>query len=504
MTAPAASAATIDSTTYDWQTFPYLAPRTTTSRMRHFGQDVFDITANSHLYKFIDALCGDAGAGSLKKELLFAQFQQNLNTIFFRDLDSIFGKIAGFARYASENYQYDPANQMLTTDEWNEVMTKDAWYRQRIKDFMYGLSLGCTAPGFRMMCRAALGVDCELYEVTYYVDALANLQVATIPGYNTIPANTLYPRTGNVGGIDTNGIQYGRTDHSLRNEVVIRPLKDGLEPSETYLLNGIVEQLRPQDSVVTIDPNGLAVHTPIKTQNVAAASSYFQVEANVTGVPDIAKLGPAQQLAQDLQVDPSYLWVRAGTTVPAPYPAFLKSQESSQYYYYAYGNNTAVDTIQYCEDTGDVRKLHFNSFSYYRTTAATGYGPWTPFDVADSPDNYPGGKNGQTPFAKPALTKSGTIYAFPFASQAAFVAKQTPAIVALGGQVQNGVYRMPLTKFSDTDKRTWDPTLAIPTGPPTTDSTVQTGWVRRPQDPASIAQWQRQTQAEAGFNAGGI
>lgn len=502
MTAPSANATSIASTGYDWQTFPYLAPRSINSRMRHFTQDVFDISAQGHLYKFMDALCGDAGAGSLKKELLFAQFQSSLDTIFFRDLDNIFGKIAAFSRYASEEYTYDPASQMLTTDQWNEVMVKDAWYRQRIKDFMFGLSLGCTPPAFRMMCRAALGVDCELFEVSYYVDRQLGLKPSLVPGQSTIPG-TIFPYSGRGTG-GSGGAQFGRTDQNLRNEVVVKPLKASIEPSEHYLLNGIMEQLRPADTVVTIDPNGLAVHKPIKTQNVAAGSSYFQVEKNVTGVPDIAKLPPAQQLAQDLQLDPSYLWVRANTTVPAPYPAFTTSQESSQFYVYSYSNNTAVDTVIYCEDTADVRKLHFTPFTFYRTNAEASFGPWNPFDRADSPDNYPGGKNGQTPLSTPALNKSGKTYSFPYASQAEFITKQTAVIKSLGGQVNKDQYRMPLTKFENTDRRTWDPTLAIPTSPPTQDSKVQTGWVRRPQDPAALEQYRRQVFAQGAFVSGGI
>jgi hypothetical protein len=465
----------LSSVGYDWNVFPYLAPRSTASRMVHFSQDVYNISASTHLYNLVDALCGDGGAGTLKKELLFANFEQNLNTIFFRDLDNIFGKIAGFWRYASETYTYDPANQMLTTDEWNEVMTKDAWYRQRIKDFMMALSLGGTPQGFIMMCRAALGVDCELYEVSYYVDS----------------------------GFYSN-VQLGRTNASLRNELVVQPHKSDLSAGDVYKLNGLFEQTRPRDTVVTIDPNGLALHIPIDTQNVAASSTYFQVEKNVTGVPDIAKLPANQQLAQDLQLDPSYLWIQPGVSTPAPYPAWTTSQENSQYYVYSYDNNTAIDTIQYCEDTGDVRKLHFTPFSYYTTNEPASWGPWTPFDLADSPDNYPGGKNGQTPFSAPALNRSGTAYVFPYASQADFIAKQTNSIVALGGQVSGSNYRVPLTKYDDTDRRTWDPTLAVPLAPPTKDSTVQTGWVRRPTTPAAVAQWQRQTWAQGVFVSGGI
>jgi len=436
---------------YDYNSFPFLAPRTTESRMRHFSQGVYNIGPQTHLYKLIDALCGDGGAGSLKKELLFAHFNQNLDSVFFRDLDNIFGQIASFIRYASETYEYDPFTQQLTTDQWSEVMTKDAAYRQRIKDFMLAIGLGGTPQGIRMMCRAALGVDCELYEVSYYIDS----------------------------GAYTSYQSLGRTNASMRNELVMRPLISSIPQGLKYLATRLVERIKPMDTVLTIDNNGLAIHKPIQINNIAASSSYFQVVKEVTGTRDIADLPPTTVLAQDLGLDPTYLWVKPNATVEAPSSAFQATQETSQYYIYSYEGATAVDTVEYCEDVGTIRTLHTVPFTQYRRDDVTSFGPWTPWDLADSPDNFPGGKFGQTPFETPALTTTGQSYAFPYTSQDDFVARQTNVVVGLGGEATTTQFRLPMTKYDDVSRRVWTPELAIPLTPPTQQSTVSSQWLTR-------------------------
>lgn len=459
MTAPTSTAKTIIGSTFDPNTFPYLAPQTTERRMRHFSQDVYNISPNSHLYSLIDALTGDAGAGSLKKELLFSQFNQKLDGIVFRDLDNIFGKIAGLIRYASESYRYDPANQQLTTEEWQEVMAKDSAYRARIRNFMIAIGMGGTPQGFRMMCRAAVGVDCELYEVSHYADS------------------TFY--------LGRPGTILGRTNNSLRNEVVLRPLKATLSNAESYLLNGLIDHIRPQDTVLTIDINGLPVHTPLRLNNVAASSSYFQVEKNVTGSVDIAKLPPTPVLAADLQLDPSYLWIEPQVTVPAPAGAYQCSQESTVSYCYSYKQTTAIDNVQCGEDDDErhherPKRRKIEPYCEFDTKTNEGFGPWISWDAADCPQNYPGGKEGQTPFTPPARTRAGFGYNYPYLSQSDFVDKQKVQIIALGGECTDTQYRLPLQKTINTTRRVYTPELAIPLTPPTQTSTVSSQWVRRP------------------------
>jgi hypothetical protein len=260
---------------------------------------------------------------------------------------------------------------------------------------------------------------------------------------------------------------------------VMRPFMSVISPSQKYLLNGLVDRIRPQDTVFTIDTQGLAIHTPIPIQNVAASSSYFQIQREVTGTRDVAKLPPTQVLAQDLALDPSYLWVVPNQTVQAPYGAFQVTQEASQFYTYSYGTTSAIDTVQYCEDSGDNRSLKVVPFTEYVTNTDKNFGPWIAWDLADSPDNFPGGKQGQTPHASPPITTTGLQYNFPYVSQADYIEKQTAVVIDLGGEVSQNQYRLPITKFDDISRRIWDPTLALPLVAPTQQSTVKSQWFTR-------------------------
>src|SRR5258708_26972208 len=51
---------------------------------------------NSHIYKFVDALCGDSGAGDLKKQLMVARLSNSLDNIQFNDLDRLFQNVLAF------------------------------------------------------------------------------------------------------------------------------------------------------------------------------------------------------------------------------------------------------------------------------------------------------------------------------------------------------------------------------------------------------------------------
>ena len=43
-----------------------MPPKSTETRLEHFDEQLYTADPTTLLYKFVDALCGDAGAGSLK------------------------------------------------------------------------------------------------------------------------------------------------------------------------------------------------------------------------------------------------------------------------------------------------------------------------------------------------------------------------------------------------------------------------------------------------------
>lgn len=162
-------------TPIDPATVPLLPTKDTLNRLRSFSDDVYDKSEGSVLYRFMDALAGDSGAGSLKKELLIARLTAALDTTYFTDLDNVFGNLLKLARLQSETYYYDPSSDLLTTDQWDEIRVKDAWYRARIKNFFIALNFGGTPDGLRMMVKSAVGTDSEIYEVWRFQDHYADI-----------------------------------------------------------------------------------------------------------------------------------------------------------------------------------------------------------------------------------------------------------------------------------------------------------------------------------------
>lgn len=95
---------------------PLNAPIRFEERLRRFGEH-YNTNQDSHLYRFLVALCGDAGAGSLKRELLYPRLQQIVGSTYFTDIDKLYGNPLGVSRLPKELYIYDPHNEALTQEQ---------------------------------------------------------------------------------------------------------------------------------------------------------------------------------------------------------------------------------------------------------------------------------------------------------------------------------------------------------------------------------------------------
>lgn len=437
-----------NTTPSDPNVMPYFAPRSTQARLRGLTTGVYDVSPSSYMYILIDSLAGTSGAGALKQELLISRFQSSLFTTYFGDLDNVYGDLINMPRLSTETYLYNPVTDLLTSNQWDEVRTADSNYRARISSFFQAMQAGGTPIGLTLMTRAATGFDAHIFETWKNIDSIAA---------GRTPSEV-----------------FGRLGVNIRNEVVIQPLTDSITVSQLHTLNALMERIKPRETVITIDINGLAIHTPIPVNAVSASDSYFQVEKNVTGVPDLANLPPTEVLAAD--VNPQALWMQPGFTVQAPYAAFNNSQESAVYYLYSDTSSTPIDSVTYSiqVDTSAPPELATNFMQHLENS---NWGPWVAFPIADSPDNFPGGQFGQTPLVAPALTTSGQTYSFPWDSQADFVASLQNQIASGGGQFNTTSYRLPIARLFNS--RIFDPTLAIPTTVPVRDSTITTNWIRR-------------------------
>lgn len=306
---------------------------------------------------------------------------------------------------------------------------------------------------------AALPFAGSIYRVNVYSDLLWTTTVAS-PNF-----------TGNSSGVtsftDTQGFvwtlvapatmtpnyAFGRTGTNLRTEVLITPFKV-ITRQERRNLELVLDRLKPREVVLTI-ATGLTVNIPVSLNFVSADSSYFETNIQVTGASGISNAASSNFFSQITSSAPSsdstIFYLQDGVQTPARTPAFATGQESYENYDFSSESISTIDSIEYesivdiTADPGDrtVEGEHLVQNSY-----DIRFGPFTNFDLADSPDNFPGGKYGQSPLVAPALNQDGSPYQFRYISQAAFVAEQTALIVAAGGEANATQYRVRLAEAS--------------------------------------------------------
>lgn len=470
--------------------WPLMPPRSTEARMEHFEESVYSATPDTLLYKFLDAMCGDAGAGSLKKEIFLQRLSGALEGVYGNDLDYIFGNVRFLSRTGSESYTYDTMTAMLTADQWDEVRVKDAQYRARIREFFIAAAKGNTTDGVRQAVHAATSVDCQVLETWRFYDnfglteGLGRADGISYAAVQLTTGHRVYFTDERPTVAKANATSYvtARPDAydwlvekvQARSELTVVPLKQNLTPHETRLLRGMLDRITPQDSIVTINPDGLSVHLPVKIAAAAADSCYFQVEKTVTPSPAIADLPAPELLAIDL--DPTEQWLWKNTPELAPYAQFNITQEFGYYYLISGGARSPIDSVSYGTLNADGTVTAERPFEWFEQ--AEQYGPWVSYELADSPDNYPGGKQGLTPTHAPARNPDRTTYRFPWPSQAAYVAQKKAEVLALGGQADDHRYRLPIEKPASF-KRSYTPDLALAYTAPIRDSTITSSWTSR-------------------------
>lgn len=269
--------------------------------LSRFGEH-YDLSSNSNLFRFLNALAGESGAGALKKQILYPRLQSALESTHFSDLDGLYGNPLGLPRRVSESYSVDPRNEALTQSQWYDVYSKDAHYRGRCLDWMKAISTGPTVEGIKLAAQAALDVPCEVFERYKYIDFIATDPVPNLGFTNS------------------------------RQEFVILAQTISLSEADKRRATRLVDHLRPVNTVVTIMTQGVP-HTVVPSNRVAASSSSFYVRRLVTGRADIQ--WPAVDNAAGL-------WITQAEK-EAPTFAFMDRQEAVTYLSIS---NVAASSIQ--------------------------------------------------------------------------------------------------------------------------------------------------------------
>jgi hypothetical protein len=324
------------------------------------------------------------------------------------------------------------------------VEVSDAWYRSRITEYFAACTAGGTPEGIRRAVHAACSVDCEIMENWRYIDNF---------------------------GL---GANVGRAPFSARNEVTIRPHKAALDPKERRLLRDMLDKITPQDTIATIDENGLSVSAPVPVRGIVADSVYYEVQKVVTGTPVLEDYPAPELLAADLELSERWMWSKSPEL--APYARFNITSEYSYYYLVGGGKRSPIDAVGYSYRLPDGQFRNEPPFEMFESTGQ--FTAWMEYEKADSPDNYPGGKFGLTPTEAPAVNPDRTAYQFPYTSQQEYIDERKAEVLAIGGYADDQRYRLPVEKAS-VSKRTFTADLAIAYSAPARDSTVTSSWTAR-------------------------
>ncbi len=272
---------------------PLGAPESLKNKLGRFPEELYNTGQDSHLYKFLVALCGDAGAGSLKRDLLYPKLQEMLNSTHFSDLDLLYGNPMGLPRLSQEIYDTDPRSQALTQAEWQEIRIKDALYRERALTWMRAILNGPSIKGIQLAAEAALGIECDVFEKLVTIENTISDRPITLPD----PA----PQAPNS-----------------RSVFVIIPRAPAITEAEKHRVIKMVDVLRPVNTVpYVVEGNGLRNEMAVNL--VEASSHFFAVQRFVTGQPGVD--WPAVNLTEGL-------WIEADVEKEAPTFAFIDRQEA--------------------------------------------------------------------------------------------------------------------------------------------------------------------------------
>lgn len=297
------------------QVEPIGGPGSVDALMDRFPESVYQQGRDTHLYRLISALCGDAGAAMIKKSAYSLRLRNEAEAINFAALDAFYTNHFNFVRLADEIYSggINPVTDALTNDQWNDVQIKDQSYRARALDFFAATRLGNTPDGMAYAALSATGVDTDVVEHYQYIfDQFSDDPLGIAPlGMTTSTSEfVVVPRvvdTNGVGGSQayqaTREIDATFTPPTLVTTAKPIPAPTGgnklavsyayttgvfyrLLPSYDHNLVNILDRLGPVGALTTISEDQ-SRFLPVQIASVGASSERIQVIRYVNGAVDV-------------------------------------------------------------------------------------------------------------------------------------------------------------------------------------------------------------------------
>lgn len=441
-------------------------------KVRNFPTEVYRIEdESSHIFKLMYTLL-QLGLGQLVGWQDEANNSESLPGTMFNDLDAFFSFL-GIVRNSSEIYSYDPYRDQLTHDQWNEVYAKDALFRIRIMKFFQALLRGGTPEGIKMAAEAAGGAEVQVFEMW---------RVLTGSGYGS------------------GGASLGRSPQLLvGKEFVIVPMED-INYGQRAAIIHLVDILKPVNTICTVQ---MSPSLPLSELVISFSGSedyWFEVRRMVSANDDLLFSDPGVWIQPNqetegptfafmdtntaqwslneqvnsikaFKVDDSFL-LTFGTLVgginnsvetivvdeadapPSPaFPIMIDNEEmfvtdrvpvvneETKFTYTVVrgqGGTTAASHSNAAPVSGGAIAI------YSESQLDAQFAPWQEIPLADSPDNYPGGKYP----GDPAKYDSESNYLFDYNSQTQYTTFFTQQIQLIGGEVNGTRFRLP-TSVSD-------------------------------------------------------
>lgn len=265
-------------------------------RLAAFPEEVWNLTPDSLLVRFMSVLMGPAGAGQLRQRQQVARLQGAISGTHFYDLDAFYGALFSARRSSicalpvnpATGTTFNPYTDLATADGWDDIHAADARFRERVIQLARAISMGGTVPGLQALAEAITRVPCRVYET----GQLMNLQgIETLSGYTWQTLQSAFPLWSSIAGQSWQQAQatvsYGGMSINALNEVVIQPqktYKPGLASQAEAVadMSGIMDVVRvmaPAFALVSVDTTGALVDSPVPIAGLAADSDYWEVIA---------------------------------------------------------------------------------------------------------------------------------------------------------------------------------------------------------------------------------
>lgn len=142
---------------------PLAGPISPDQLLDSFPDALYDKSPNSHFYRFVFALLGPSGVGSLVKNYFEARLKFLEYGVELFDIEAFYGDPFQFGRILEEQISLD-VKGLLPEEEWQKIKAQDASYRGRAMEFFNAVRLGTTPEGMRLAAKSGYGHDVEIVE----------------------------------------------------------------------------------------------------------------------------------------------------------------------------------------------------------------------------------------------------------------------------------------------------------------------------------------------------